>query len=153
MSAPRGGRAAHPEHTHPEEPRTAAALVATLWRAAWPGRAPLEAEPITAAVDLPTAIRRVAGDAETLAVTASAAEQRAAHLLAETARAVYDTLAGRLSSPDGVVSGGGALASSARRRIARMEQWLAARTATDPDAEPSADLCLWVLDHLEGDVG
>jgi hypothetical protein len=33
-----------------------------------------------------------------------------------------------------------------------MEQWLAARAAEDPDAGPAADLCLWVLEHLEVDA-
>jgi hypothetical protein len=34
-------------------------------------------------------------------------------------------------------------------RVARMEQWLTARTEHDPSAQPAADLGLWVLEHLE----
>jgi hypothetical protein len=32
-----------------------------------------------------------------------------------------------------------------------MERWLAARAASDPGAEPAADLCLWALEHLEAE--
>jgi hypothetical protein len=49
--------------------------------------------------------------------------------------------------PAGVCAGG--LASPVRLRLTRMERWLAARAAADASAVPAADLCLWVLEHLE----
>lgn len=154
----RAERRPDPPRAQQEESQTAAALVATLWRAARLGigvidRPPLDAEPPDAAVDLPATIRRIATDAEMLVGHAPVAERPAALLLAETARAVHQVLGARLPNRDGAVGGGGALASAACQRLARMEQWLAARATTDPDAAPSADLCLWVLDRLEGDAG
>ena len=40
-------------------------------------------------------------------------------------------------------------ATHAMRRVARMERWLLVRAESDASAQPSADLCLWALEHLE----
>ena len=130
----------------------AAAVVAELWRVACPGPQPLAAEPGAAAVDLAAAIRRVAAEAEQLAVHAPVAERAAARLLTETAQAVQRALGGHAMDGGGTIGEGGTLPSPVRRQLARLERWLATRATADPDAAASADLCLWVLGHLEADA-
>ncbi len=131
---------------------TAADLVAALWCGASPAAWASEEHPFTAAADVRAALGRMSTDAEVLAIRAPAAERPSARLLAETARAAHAALDTSLPSLGGAISGSGTLPSSVRLRLARMEQWLSIRATTDPNAEPSANLCLWVLDQLEGDL-
>jgi hypothetical protein len=111
------------------------------------------------------ALAGLAARAERAAARGAPAERPAACLLAETARAIDAALAtvapGEPAGPDpaphpalgpGRGGAGGALASPLRLRLARMERWLAARAAADPGAEASANLCLWVLEHLEAEA-
>jgi hypothetical protein len=117
-------------------------LVAEIWQ-----RQP----PVTdvGIVDGPEAC--VAGIRRTLAAVAARAasiatagprdDLAAATLLRETACAMHDAL--------GAENVGGVTPWVDRIRFARMERWLAARAETDPDAEPAASLCLWVIEHLE----
>lgn len=133
-------------------PWTAAELVAALWREASPNLQATDAQqPSTDVVDLRAVLARVSTDAEVFAVRAGDAERPTVHLLAQTARAAYAALDGPSASRSGAITGSGTLPSAARLRLARMEQWLSARAATDSNAEPSANLCLWILDHLECD--
>jgi hypothetical protein len=123
------------------------------------------------------ALGRLVEQADALAERAADAERPAAHLLADTARAVEAALreapadapppavaperaaGGQSAGQSGAVGGpsggpsGGALASALRLRLSRMERWLAARAAVDPGADAAADLCLWLGEHLEGDCG
>ncbi|GJG89082.1 hypothetical protein tb265_42630 [Gemmatimonadetes bacterium T265] len=131
-------------------PGTAAGLVASLWRTAPPSMWAPERGAAAPAVELSAVIARLAADAERLLREAEAEERPAVALLAETARAVCTALGTQPPTPDRAGGEGTALPSSARLRLARMEQWLAARAAADPCAEPSANLCLWVLDQSEG---
>ena len=133
-------------------PATAADLVATLWRDACTALRVADARPFADATDLRGTLERMSTDAELLAIRAPDAERPAARLLAETARAAYTVLDAPSSSPSTAVREDGMLASSVRRRLARMEHWLSARSATDANAEPAANLCLWVLERLEGDA-
>ncbi len=140
----RGTRAPEPP------PQSAADLVTALWRVAPPE---VWALGWRAAEDgVHGALARVAADAEQLAERAAAPGERgAARLLAETARAVHSALRDPSAAPvtGPLPTAGGGLASPVRLRLARMERWLAARAATEPEAAPSADLCLWVVEHLE----
>lgn len=140
-------------------PESAAALIATFCRATaarWePGRpAASTGEPHDV---LRAALRALTTRADALAGGVPDGP-RSARLLAETARAIDAVVyapapAGTpaapvhpfLERPDG-------LAPAAHLRLARMERWLAARAAADPDAEPAADLCLLVLERLEADA-
>jgi len=94
----------------------------------------------------------VAADAASIADDRRRTDRAGARLLAETARAIHAalgaTLSARLSAarPDAVTPW------ADRLRFARMERWLAARAEDDPSAEPSASLCLWVIEHLEMSV-
>jgi hypothetical protein len=90
-------------------------------------------------------LARAAERAEWLAARGPAAGRDAARLLAETARAVGAALHAERPAP----TSAGGLASPVRLRLTRMERWLAGRAAADPAAAASADLCLWVLEHLE----
>ena len=55
------------------------------------------------------------------------------------------------TAPAGASDRDGTLPSAVLRRLARMEEWLSARAAADPTAEPAANLCLWIVNQLEGD--
>jgi hypothetical protein len=135
------------------QPLAPAAVLAAL--AALSTRAEL------AAVALPEDV----GDA---GAGAAGADRRAVLLLAETARALHALVSGLLSGPGALPSDvpdaerpARAPATSARRgagdrrpsaavvRVTRMEHWLTARAEHDPAAQPAADLCLWVLEHLD----
>ncbi len=141
--------AAHGDRTVPSAVHD---LVAALWRAG--SAAPSTPDPLVgpAAPDLCTLLGRCAADAEWLATSAPAAERAAARLVAETARAACAAVGGRGEPPSGQTANASVLPSLVRRRLARMERWLADRAAADPAAEPAANLCLWVLDCLEGDA-
>ncbi len=144
---PREARDARPPEPPPE---SAADLVAALWRVAPPEVWALGWRATEDGVH--GALARVAADAEQLAERAAAPGERgAARLLAETARAVHSALRDPSAAPvtGPLPTAGGGLASPVRLRLARMERWLAARAATEPEAAPSADLCLWVVEHLE----
>ena len=130
---------------------TAADLVAALWRDVCAVRRATDGHPSAAAIDVRVALGRLATDAELLAIRAHEIERPAAHLLAVTARAAHAAL----DTPPSAASAGasdpdGTLPSAVLRRLARMEQWLSARAAADPTAEPAANLCLWIVDQLEG---
>lgn len=147
-------------------PTSAAGLVAALWHLqppdAWAVSRPVDAE-----AGLRATLLRLAETADGIGsgismVASEAAACATAQLLADTARAVVATVVdqpapARLPSDTTPVAGtlvaGWALASPDRQRLARLERWLAARAAVDPIAEPAADLCLWVLEHLEGGAG
>ncbi len=145
-------QAAPAAHDDTTVPSTVPDLVAGLWRAG--PAAPWTSDPHNGlpAPDLCALLDRCAADAERLATRAPAAERAAAHLLAETARAACAALGGCPGPPSRRTGDEGVLPSLARRRLARMERWLADRAAADPAAEPAANLCLWVLDCLEGDA-
>lgn len=102
-------------------------------------------------VDVRATLEGLSTDADVLAIRAPDAERPAAQVLAETARTAHRALAAPVSSLGGAMHGGGALPWSVCLRLARMEQWLTARATTDPSAVAAADLCLWVLDQVEGD--
>ena len=114
-------------------------LVAELWRRL----PPVADEPFGDADGRVATLRRtldtLASRAARLVVTGPVADRAAARLLADTARALHDALAASLAAAGWVD----------RLRFARMERWLAARAEADPDAEPAASLCLWVIEHLE----
>jgi hypothetical protein len=95
-----------------------------------------------------------------------AGDRRAVLLLAETARALHALVSAPGARPgDGPDverparapaggargRGGDRRPSAAVVRVARMEQWLTARAEHDHAAQPAADLCLWVLEHLDHD--
>ncbi len=128
---------------------TAADLVAALWRAgpamSW------SPAPHPAAIDVRVILDGCTAHATWLALHAPPAERPAAALLAETSRTIRETLTRPAPATERRPRGDSVLSSPACRRLARMEQWLAARAAIDPAAEPAANLCLWVLDHVEGD--
>jgi hypothetical protein len=137
----------------------AAGLVATLWRDAPPVLVPPaggRGEPAASSARLLAALTQIADAAGTEIRDEGgpgAGAPRAAMLLADTARAVVAVLADPVPAPlPAARTPAGGLASPTRLRLARMEQWLAARAAEDPDAGPAADLCLWVLEHLEVDA-
>jgi hypothetical protein len=124
-------------------------LVAALWREVPPAFAPA---PGTAADRAWAALDRLVADAEAVVRGGGAADPRAAALLADTARTVVAVLADASAAATPARTPAGGLASPVRLRLARMEHWLATRAADDVSAAPSADLCLWVLEHLEADV-
>jgi hypothetical protein len=133
----------------------AAELVATLWRGEPPSMSAAGPAAAERRGGLLAALARLAARADGLARRAPAAERPALQLLVETARAIGAVLGTTDSvpapAPRAVADAGGALASPARLRLARMERWLAARAASDLGAEPAADLCLWALEHLEAE--
>jgi hypothetical protein len=130
---------------------TAAALTTALWRSAPPALVRGGA-PERASAALRQVLARVADDAARLAEHGPAAERPAAGLLAETARVVADALRDGADDDPPARAPAGGLASGTLLRLARMERWLAERESVDPQAGPSADLCLWVLEHLEVDA-
>jgi hypothetical protein len=106
----------------------------------------------------PSAILDVLGAlstrAELAAVASPTGADRAAVLLfAETARALHALLTDAPASAPAPahpgLRGGERRANAAVVRVARMEQWLSARAEHDHAAQPAADLCLWVLEHLD----
>jgi hypothetical protein len=129
-----------------------AGRVAALVNALWGAHAPMLSAPSASRQDVLVLVRagleRVSAQAELVAVDGPAAEHAAATQLAETARALHQEL-------ERVPAGGAetlrrdALASSLRLRLVRMEQWLSERGAANPQVRPAADLCLWVVEHLD----
>jgi hypothetical protein len=165
------GRAERPRALAAPAPRPraarldAGALVAALWRAhppdVWASGRPWHLGDGRGL----QVLTQLAERAERLAARGGDT-RAAARLLAETARAIAAVLArdpaadgpaARANTPaDAAPTGtasGGALASPARRRLVRMERWLAARAAGDPAAVSAADLCLWAVEHLEAGGG
>jgi hypothetical protein len=128
-------------------------LVAELWRRQPPVAHELAGEePEACLAGLRDTLATVAADAASLARDRRRADQAGAHLLAETARAIHDALGATLSAWSGAPRLDAVTPWADRLRFARMERWLAARAEDDPSAEPSASLCLWVIEHLETSV-
>ncbi len=153
-SRPVPSRSSVPSRAAPRDPgpESAAHIVADLWRQDGPdahaGQRPIGAVVHTVAATLAA----VAADAERLDAHGAADERAAARLLAGTARALRDALdrsAAEAAAREAPFEAPGEPSWPVRLRLGRMERWLAGRAATDPGAAPAADLCFWVLEHLD----
>jgi hypothetical protein len=134
----------------------AAALVAELWRTCSPHAAAVDRELAESPAGLCARLAAVAGRAESLPVNAATSERAALSLLVATARAIHRYLEQHPDEARPVSDAaphapdaGGRTPWVERLRLARMERWLATRADADPVAGPAADLCLWVVEHLE----
>ena len=146
LGAPAGAQAASDTTWADRSVESATDLVAALWRT---GPASMWRSTPTA-TDLRASLDRCVANADRLAGSGPLTAQPAARLLADTGRALLATLGASSHVTDGAPDEASVLPSSAFRRIARMEQWLSARAVTDPTVEPAANLCLWVLEYVEG---
>ena len=128
-------------------------LVAELWRRQPPVAHELGGDaPDACVTSLRETLATLAADAASLAGDRRRTDHSGARLLAETARAIHDALGATLSAGPSGSRLDAVTPWADRLRFARMERWLAARAEDDPSAEPSASLCLWVIEHLETSV-
>jgi hypothetical protein len=128
-------------------------LVAELWRRQPPVAHELAGDEPEACVSaLRETLATLAADAASIAGDRRRTDRVGARLLAETARAIHDALGATLSARPSAARLDAVTPWADRLRFARMERWLAARAEDDPSAEPSASLCLWVIEHLETSV-
>jgi len=131
-----------------------ARLVAELWQFRPPaGGDASDGDPAACVAELRRTLAIVGAAATRAAADGPPHERHAAALLAETARVIDDALGAPRSLRPPPARGVSFTADGVpwvdRLRFARMERWLAARAEGEPDAEPAASLCLWVIEHLE----
>jgi hypothetical protein len=122
------------------------AVVGALWRLAPPGAT--ESDRSHMLRTLAARLDEVAEVARRLVADATPEGARGMRLLADTAEVLRAALAHPEADrwqPPPVPE----LPWPARLRLARLERWLAARAAHEPGAMASADLCLWLAEHLE----